>query len=389
MNVNMFAQQINDMHWRLSELYQGTSALVQQPPELLPAAFKELGIASEELQMAVEELHQQNIELVTTRAALEAERQRYQELFDFAPDAYLVTDLAGTIREVNRAAAKLLKVDQRFLVGKPLLIFVNENERQTFYIQLLRLQQAEQLQEWAVRLQPRHGELINASLTVATVSDQEGKVIGLRLCVREVTEHQRSDVAPERSSNNPTLDFPKHIYLKGEIITLTPQKIWQVCKGIVKLTTLCENGEHMLVGLIGPSMSFGSDLTSLHTYQATALSEVELVGFSATEIAASPHLAQIFLPQINKRLRQTEALLAIYGQRQVKRRLHHLLLLLKQEIGQPVEQGTRLSIRLTHQDLADACSTTRVTITRLLGKLQEQGIVTLDSKHHIILKDEG
>lgn len=388
MNVNVFTQQLNDMHWRLNELYQGTSALVK-PPELLPAAFKELGIASEELQMAAEELHQQNIELLTTRAALEAERQRYQELFDLAPDAYLVTDLAGTILEANRAAAKLLKVDQRFLVGKPLSLFVNENERQTFYIQLLQLQQVEQLHEWTVRLQPRHGELINASITFASISDPEGNAIGIRLCVRGVTEYQRLDAALERNDRNPTLDFPKHIYLKGEIITLQPQNIWQVCQGIVKLTTLCENGENMLVGLIGPSMYFGSDLTSLQTYQATALSDVKLVCFSATEIAASPHLSQIFLPQMNKRIRQAEALIAIYGQRQVKCRLHYLLLLLKQEIGQPVEQGTRLSIRLTHQDLADACSTTRVTITRLLGKLQKQGIVTLDSKHHIILKDEA
>lgn len=132
-------------------------------------------------------------------------------------------------------------------------------------------------------------------------------------------------------------------------------------------------------------MPFSSDLTLLQTYQATALSDVELVYYTLTEIIASPRLTQTLLPQINQRLRQTEALLAIAGQRRLKDRFLQLLQLLKQEIGQPVPQGTRLLVRFTHQDLANACSSTRVTITRLLGQLQKQGKITFDSKNHIIL----
>lgn len=388
MKVDLFTQQIEDIYWRLAELYQGAISLVQPPPELLPVAFKELGIASEELQVAAEELHQQNEELASAQMAVETERQRYQDLFDFAPDAYLVTDVAGIIREANRAAATLLNISQRFLVGKPLSTFVTENERHAFRSQLNLLQQAEQVQEWAVRLSPRNCAPCKAVLRVATVRDREGKPVTLRISVREVTERQRAEAAPERNNYDQSLARPRHIYLKGEIIPLLPQTIWQVCQGIVKLSTVCENGEEVLVGLAGPSMPFGSDLTSLHTYQATALSEVHLVCFSLTDIAASPDLAQTFLAQINQRLRQTEALLAISGQRRVKERFYNLLLLLKQEIGQPVVQGTRLSVRFTHQDFAEACSTTRVTITRLLGQLQQQGKIALDSQNHIILRDQ-
>ena len=377
------------MHSRLDELYQGVSSSVQLQPDLLPVAFKELGTASEELQVAVEELQLKNEELAASRAALEAERQRYQDLFEFAPNGYLVIDTAGTIREANRAAAALLKVEQRFLVGKPLRIFVTETERQTFHFQLTELQQAQQVQERELCLCPRKGEPFDAALRVAVVRDQEGKPVALHLCVRDVTAHQWAVAALETNDYNSSQDRPKHVYLKGEIIPLKPQTIWQVCQGIVKLSTMNENGEEVLVGLAGPSMPFGSDLTSLQTYQATALSSVQLVTFSLTEIAASPTLARTLLPQINQRLRQTEALLAISGRRHVKDRLEHLLQLLKKEIGQPVAQGTRLSARFTHQDLADACSATRVTITRLLGKLQEQGKITFDSKNHIILREQG
>jgi len=92
MDVDIFTQQLKVMHRRLNALYHGVGNPVQVQPDLLSVAFKELGTASEELQIAIEELQQQNEELAFAQAAAEAERQRYQELFEFAPDGYLVTD---------------------------------------------------------------------------------------------------------------------------------------------------------------------------------------------------------------------------------------------------------------------------------------------------------
>jgi CRP-like cAMP-binding protein len=56
---------------------------------------------------------------------------------------------------------------------------------------------------------------------------------------------------------------------------------------------------------------------------------------------------------------------------------------------QKAESGTRLNVRFTHQDFADACSTTRVTITRLIGKLQKEGEIKVDSKNHLILVEQN
>src|SRR4051794_37991270 len=71
---------------------------------LVPEALEELATSLEELQVAEEVLRQQNEELEQTHAAVEAERLRYEELFQFAPDGYLVTDPEGIIREANQAA---------------------------------------------------------------------------------------------------------------------------------------------------------------------------------------------------------------------------------------------------------------------------------------------
>jgi len=387
MNVDMFAQQIQAIHWRLTELYENAnSAVPPQSDSLLPIAFKELGTASEELQVAAEELVSKTEELLSIRVQREAERQRYQDLFEFLPNAYLVTDEQGQIQEANRAAATLLNVSQPFLAGKPLSLFVPEQERRAFRFKLSRLEQSDWVQEWTVCLQPRNGEIFDAALTVGVIRDWEGNVISLRWILRDVTEQKRA--LNVLKSNE--LDFrqhrPLHFYSKGEVISLKSKALWIVCQGVVKLTTVNESGEEVLLGLAGPSMPFGSSMTSLATYQATALSkDVQLVCIPLTEIAASPSLSQALLPRISERLRQTESLLAVSGKRQVKERLQYLLLLLKREIGQPVAQGTRLSVRLTHQELADACCTTRVTITRLVSQLKKQGKIMFDSKHHIVL----
>lgn len=63
---------------------------------------------------------------------LESERQRYRDLFEFAPDGYLVTDGQGIILEANQSAVCLLEVDWKYLIGKPLTAYIAENDRRVF-----------------------------------------------------------------------------------------------------------------------------------------------------------------------------------------------------------------------------------------------------------------
>ncbi|MGQ4649409.1 helix-turn-helix domain-containing protein [Lyngbya aestuarii] len=180
-----------------------------------------------------------------------------------------------------------------------------------------------------------------------------------------------------------------HLYAQGEEIPLVPQGVWQVCRGLVQLSTYCQNGEEVWLGWVEPSAFFGRWFSLLKSYQAIALSDVHLMWFSQEEISTSGHLSQLVLPQMVRRIGHTEALLAISGQRRVEDRLQQLLLLMKREIGHPVTEGTRIRVRLTHQNLANAVGTTRVTITRLLGKLKSEGAITFDGDRHIILRHDS
>jgi PAS domain S-box-containing protein len=367
---------------RLSELYQAVSD--SPSPSLLPTILKELGLVSEVLQIAIAELDRQSNYVAILQGELDAERQRYQDLTEFMPDGCLLTDAASAIQEANLAAASLVSTVPQYLIGKRLSSLVCSDDAAFFQAKLATIAHQDRL-EFTVRLHQRSSALLNAVLTVQVIRKPNGEILHLRWLMRDVTERKRAEAAFASPDYDPKRDRPLLQFSRGETISSELQAVWLVAEGVVKLTTLSERGEEMIVGLVGESMVFGAHLTALQTYQSVALSEVKLVSIPMSEVMQSPKLAQVLLSSLKYRLQQTESLLAIYGQIRVEERLYSFLTLLGDAIGQPTDQGIRLRARLTHQDLAGACCTTRVTVTRLLGKWQDEGKITQDSYNHLVL----
>ena len=185
-----FRRAVADARARVGELRRrGHEHGGEDGQELL----EELLTAHEELQVTEEELRVQNEELARSEAALEAERLRYWEMFQQAPDAYLVTDPGGTILECNHAAGALLNVSARRLFRKPLGVFVPGDARREFRARLAQAAQLGRLDDWETILQPRRGEPVEVACTVAAVRGPDGGVKALRWMVRDVTERRRAE----------------------------------------------------------------------------------------------------------------------------------------------------------------------------------------------------
>src|SRR5437879_3594520 len=139
-----------------------------------------------------EQLRRQNVELMAAHRAVERERGRYRALFDFAPDAYLVTGLEGAIWEANTGAATLLNTPGALLSGQSLQEFVVKANRDAFRERLRRLQltSIERVEDWEVHIQPRNRPPIPAAITVAAERTVRA-VASLRWLIRDVTERKR------------------------------------------------------------------------------------------------------------------------------------------------------------------------------------------------------
>lgn len=156
----------------------------------LELANQEVHLTLEELRATQDELCKQNDELLAAREIAESERLRYQDLFEFAPDGYLVTDVRGNIQEANRTAATLLGASQDYLVGKPLVPFIAEADRQIFYARLTKL---EQIQDWEVYLKPHKGKPFPAALSMTCDRDPQGQQVGLRWLLRDIRDRKYAE----------------------------------------------------------------------------------------------------------------------------------------------------------------------------------------------------
>jgi CRP-like cAMP-binding protein len=171
----------------------------------------------------------------------------------------------------------------------------------------------------------------------------------------------------------------------GSRVPLLRQHIWLVSRGMVKLSCITEQGEDLVLGLAGPDEPFGEPLTNIDLYEAITLCDCDLLCIPLEELDATPHLAVTLVRAMASRMRQSEALISLLGLRRIEDRVRGFLELLAQDYGQPCEQGLRLNLRLTHQDIASALSTTRVTVTRVLGLLREEGWLQLDAQRQLVV----
>ena len=178
------------------------------------------------------------------------------------------------------------------------------------------------------------------------------------------------------------------LYYKGQEIPLASNNFYQVYRGVVQLYRIGSKDRETIVGWITANHAFGNNILENDQYKAIALSDVYLRCYSSIEVVRDPNLARLLIAELSHRLVKSEQMIGINLIRRVEDRLKALLLMLKADIGYSFDNSryVRLAVRFTHQNLADAICTTRVTITRILGEWQERNLLEFDCDRHIIIK---
>lgn len=166
---------------------------------------EELKVTLEELQVAEQELRQQNEELAVAQQVIEVEKQRYQDLFNFAPSGYIITDAVGIITEANLEIAALIGRDPSYLIGVPLVVYVSEPDTSAFRNLLYDLLLKHQLQTDELSLNPPNKNLIPVAITAIAVRDAMGQFVGARWLIRDITERKRAQLNAEFIDNKPDI----------------------------------------------------------------------------------------------------------------------------------------------------------------------------------------
>lgn len=180
---------------RLDDLAVRARSVTDVGRPLVQESLIHLASTLEELRVSEEELRSQADTLAASRFDIEAELRRYRDLFQQAPDAYLATDSEGVIREVNHAAAAMLGARTEYLAGKPLAVFVHEEERRGFRRQLAWVRETRKLAGWQLRLVSRSGAVLQLEASVSAAAEVNGDA-ELRWVLREAAPRAALQAAP-------------------------------------------------------------------------------------------------------------------------------------------------------------------------------------------------
>jgi signal transduction histidine kinase len=156
----------------------------------------EIDLASEvafrdaELKATADELGEQLDSLRRAAALLERERSKYLDLFEHAPEPYIVTNLAGVIDEANIAAGALFRTEPGFLAGRPLITFIARGDTRAFRAFLGELQtvdpgHARTPRDVTLRMRPRGQPVFVVFARATPVIGGSGKPVALRWMLRQ------------------------------------------------------------------------------------------------------------------------------------------------------------------------------------------------------------
>ena len=177
----------------------------------------------------------------------------------------------------------------------------------------------------------------------------------------------------------------KTIFFPGD----PAERVYLIRRGAVRLSRVYESGEEITVALLRENSLFGvlSLLTGHRSdrfYHAVAFTRVDMVTAPATSVRQAieqeTSVGLLLLQGLSSRILQTETMIETLTHRDMSSRLVSFLLVLCRDFGVPGEKGITIDLRLSHQSIAEAIGSTRVTITRLLGDLKNSGLLEINRK---------
>jgi PAS domain S-box-containing protein len=184
--------QIERLTAHLQDLSDRARGEAFQAYPLVHESVAELQTALEELRVSEEEMSVAGEELAEAQLQVAGERQRYWRLFQFAPVAYLVTDLNGIIRDANLQAGQLLGMDADRLRGRPLASRVRQQDRAAFRTCLTRVGAGEE-PEMDLAVLRAEGAEVPVAVHVSHMPGNAGQEAGVLCMMRDLSERMAAE----------------------------------------------------------------------------------------------------------------------------------------------------------------------------------------------------
>jgi len=147
--------------------------------------------------------------------------------------------------------------------------------------------------------------------------------------------------------------------------------------------------DEAFLGFVGPGQPFEIIAQSPFALQSYAhVDRTSVLWMYWNDLENWPHFRREVLDAFRQQHQRKLLWLSTLGQRRTIDRLLGYLTLLIEEFGQTCDDGYYLPWTLTHAQIGSAIGSTRVTVTRLMGKLRKRGLISTHGDGLICLPAE-
>jgi PAS domain S-box-containing protein len=147
----------------------------------------------EDLRSQQFELEKQNEELRRIELALRESRDKYADLYDFAPVGYITLNDRGIIKEVNLAATKFLGRSGREITGKPFPAFLSKEDADNFYFCFREILESQGSGSCEVQVPKEDGPSVHVRLDGIAVRDEKGRFTECRIALTDISRRKRDE----------------------------------------------------------------------------------------------------------------------------------------------------------------------------------------------------
>lgn len=168
-----------------------------------------------------------------------------------------------------------------------------------------------------------------------------------------------------------------------------------ILDGSVAVTRVASDGRETILSILKSSDFFGEMSlfdSSLRSASIKTLSDVRVGVIDEKAfldmIEHSPKVARHLVTALSQRLRAANQLIAATTSQDIRARLASLLLNLTQNFGEKVDNGVKITLRLTNQEMANMIGTTRETVNRTLNRFWDERLIDMRTSHVIVVEPE-
>jgi PAS domain S-box-containing protein len=181
---------------RAEELRKRAEKMLAEDPQairtMVPADIQKL---IHELNVYQIELELQNEELRRTQLELQEARDKYLNLYDFAPTGYFILDHNSLIVDVNLAGSELLGSEKHRLIGTQFTSSISPDSQDAFYFHWREVLKTGAKSSCELKMLKADGTLFPAQLIRMAMPEKDGNINQFRTAVIDITERKQAEEA--------------------------------------------------------------------------------------------------------------------------------------------------------------------------------------------------